>query len=74
MSFYLFILDDNGKSAGKKRLSRSELLRWLTQQTSAIVAMWLCSLLGKGNTNTRAPGYYSPSSAWYDPLSEGEKS
>ncbi|OTA14328.1 transposase [Xenorhabdus vietnamensis] len=40
--FYLFTLDKEGNPAGKKRLSRGELLRWLAQQTVAIVALEAC--------------------------------
>ena len=42
-SFYLFVLNQQGKPIGKKKLSRSQLLRYLAQQERCIVAMEACA-------------------------------
>lgn len=40
--FYLFVLSQAGKPAGKKRLNRNNLLAWLAKQEPCAVAMEAC--------------------------------
>ncbi|EDM9065118.1 transposase [Salmonella enterica subsp. enterica serovar Give] len=43
-NFYLSYVNDYGKSFGKIKLSRSNLLNWLAQQPSMTVAMDVCGV------------------------------
>ncbi len=42
-SFYLFVLNQFGKSSGKKKLSRGQMLSYMAQQNQSVVAMEACA-------------------------------